>query len=162
MRYVFVTAGALLVAIVAFLVVRHSARSDATGAQPAGITPLRPQEALPSPAIAQGLRQRHLEELIRETKLRPNDAAAHLQLAKFRLQLGHVDGARLSFERTLHLAPTSVAAFYGIAACCEAKGDDDGALKAYLEIAKRRPDDPGLQRKIKSAESALRGSSKAP
>jgi len=143
-------------------VVRHGARSDATGAQPVGTTPRPPQEALPSPAIAQSLQQRHLDKLIRETRFRPNDAAAHLQLAKFLLELGDVDGARPSFERTLQPAPTSVAALYGIAACCEAKGDNDGALKAYLKIAKLRPDEPGLERKIRSAESALRGSSKAP
>ena len=157
MRYLFVTAAAVLVAIAAFLVVRQSARSHATGAEPR-----RPQETATPHAITQSLRQRQLAKLIRQTKLRPNDAGAKLRLAKFQLQLGRVEDARSSFAQALRLAPGSVGALYGIAACCEAKGNYDGALKAYLKIAKIRPDEPGLERKIKSAESALRSSPKGP
>jgi len=166
MRYLLVTASAVMVALAGFLAARHYGRTVGAGVQPTvGVgskEPAADQAGTLGSAAGREELLRRLETLARTVKERPADAAAHLELGSIQLRLGRTGEARASFQRASQLEPTSTGALYGLAACSEAEGDYREALKTYLEIQKLRPDDPGLDQRIRSVQSALAGASKQP
>ena len=156
MRYALVTVAAVVLAAGAFLAVRLGAGGPPVQTPSSATTAPQRDEAYPGDVTSP------IEQLIRETREHPDDASAHVELGRLYLKLGRVTGARTSFERAVRLAPGSVAALYGVAACCERETDHAGALRAYLRIATLRVDEPGLKDRIGAARAALSNTPKAP
>jgi len=160
-RYALVAVGAVLLAVGASLAVRHGGGSTVpeAPAQGARTTQSDLVARLATEAAARARKRyrdllRRLEAASDEVAKRPQDVEAHVRLGDVQLRLARVQDARKSFDKALRLNPTSTGALYGIAGCSLGREDYEGALKAYHEIAKLRPDEPGLARKIRSVMAA--------
>lgn len=145
MRYVLVSAAAVVLAAVAFFAVRGM-----------GSVSIRIERRDEPTGEAEDLAGR-LAELEKDVAQRPADASIRLRRGQILLRMGNFAEARESFEKAFALEPASIEALYGAAASSEMLQDYHRALGAYLEIRKLRPDEPGLDQRIRAAESAVAG-----
>jgi|GEM_PF-6542505 tetratricopeptide (TPR) repeat protein len=171
MRYFLVTALAVMGALGVFLAARHYAPITPPQVQAApgpGTTEPAPgptgDAASTNPEVAarREFLLKRVDELHKAIAERPRDLLVHLDMGAVQLLLGRVAEARTTFRHALELEPTCVAALYGVAECSRTLGDYPEALKCYLEIRKLRPDDPGLDQRIQSVQSAPQGARKQP
>jgi tetratricopeptide (TPR) repeat protein len=171
MRYFLVTGTAVMGALAVFLAARHY--SPSTPAQVEAAPPAVTGEAVGEPtgeaasispeiAARREFLLKRVEDLNKAITERPRDLLTHLDLGTVQLMLGRLPESRTVFRKALEIDPTCVAALYGVAECSKLLGDYPEALRCYLEIRKIRPDDPGLDQRIQSAQSAVQGAKKQP
>lgn len=168
MRYALVAAGAVLLAVGASLAVRQTSHPKPQ-TPPAGARTSESDLVAKLAAEAAARARKRYQDLLRqfeaaseEVATRPGDPEAHVRLGDVQLRLGRVQDARKSFDEALRLGPTSTGALYGIAGCSLGEGDYEGALKAYREIARLHPDEPGLAWRIRAVISTAQRAAQTP
>jgi tetratricopeptide (TPR) repeat protein len=170
MRYFLVTALAVTGAVAAFFAARQPAPSAPAPVPAAAEGTTEPipgpsgeaASSSPEAAARQEFLLKRVGELHKAIAERPRDLSVHLDMGAVQLLLGRIAEARTTFRHALELDPACVAALYGVAECSRTLGDYPEALKSYLEIRKLRPDEPGLDQRIQSVQSALQGGRKQP
>ena len=122
-------------------------RVDVTGllSWTADMTGLPVEFDLPMTSLDPGeaAKQRPLAE--REATLHPEDAAAHLRLARLCYDSGAADEAVREFDRARQLTPEDSAAWLGLGAACRASGDLPRATDALTHALRLTPESTEAQ-----------------